>query len=319
MIDQKKFIVSHAPFWHIGASITERSYQTMIAALPAVFAGIYYFGVPALGVVSWSIAFSILWELAFNYAAKRPITVGDGNAALMGLLLGMLLPASAPWWLVIIGTAVAIIIGKQIYGGIGANPFHPVLVSMAMLMLSWRTFLNFDYALIHFDFDYVSRFPLSAVKSFGAAAAEPYGIMDLMLGRQIGGIGTTFGLGLIAGGLYLIYRRIVRWEIPFSFIAGVLLTALLFQMAAPQRFAGPLFHLFTGYTLIGAFFLATEDSSSPNNTIPMFLYGACGGFLTVLIRNIGAFPDGVVFAILIINLLNPLLDKICPKALGKVA
>ena len=138
------------------------------------------------------------------------------------------------------------------------------------------------------------------------------------MGRQVGGIGATFGLGLIVGGLYLIYKGYIRWEIPLSFVAGVFLTSLIFNLADAGRFAGPAFHIFTGYTLIGAFFLATEDSSSPVNFIPMLLYGFGAGVLTVLIRSIGRFPDGVVFAILIMNLVNPLLDKIRPKAIGKV-
>ncbi len=318
MVDHKKFIVSHAPFWHSGSNISERSYHTMIAAVPAVIAGIYYFGMSALGVVSFSVAFAILWELGFNAVAKRPHTIGDGNAALIGLLLGMMLPASSPWWLVIIGTFIAIVIGKQIYGGIGANPFHPVMVAMAILLLSWKDSLNFDAALVNYQFDFVALYPLGAVKHFGASAASSFTVSDLILGKQIGGIGATFGLGLIAGGLYLIYRGFIRWEITLSFIAGLFITAMIFNMANPARFAGPMFHLFSGYTLIGAFFLATEDSSSPINDIPMVLYGAGGGILTMLIRNIGAYPDGVVFAILIINLLNPLLDKIRPRAIGKV-
>jgi electron transport complex protein RnfD len=138
------------------------------------------------------------------------------------------------------------------------------------------------------------------------------------MGQQSGGIGATFGLGLIIGGIYLIIRGFIRWEISVSFLAGVVITALFFNISDPARYAGPVFHLLTGYTLIGAFFLATEDSSSPVNFIPMLIYGAGAGIMTVLIRNIGAYIDGVVFAILLMNLVNPLLDKIRPKALGKV-
>jgi len=124
-------------------------------------------------------------------------------------------------------------------------------------------------------------------------------------------------LGLILGGLYLIAKRIIRWEISLSFLAGVFLTALAFYIADPSRFAGPIFHLLCGYTLIGAFFLATEDSSSPVHFIPMLIYGAGGGMLTVLIRNLGNYVDGVVLAILVMNVVNPILDKIRPKAIGK--
>lgn len=318
MNSQKKFIVSHAPFWHNGSNITERSYHIMLAGLPAVLMGLYYYGMPAFAVVALSISTAILWELAINYVTKRTITIGDGNAAMIGLLFAMLLPATMPWWAVITGTFVAVVIGKQIFGGIGSNAFNPVVLSMAILAISWQDFFDFDTALVNYDLDFIMVYPLAAMKNFGVQAVDGFTAGDLLLGRQVGGIGSTFGLGLIIGGIYLIIRGFIRWEITVSFLAGIVVTALIFNFADPLRFAGPMLHLFTGYTLIGAFFLATEDSSSPVNMIPMFIYGAAGGILTVMIRNIGAFADGVVYAILVINLVNPLLDKIRPKAIGKV-
>jgi len=265
MNSKKTLIVSHAPFWHDGSGIPERSYHTMIAALPAACVGIAYYGAPALGVISLAMASAILWELLLNYASKQPITVGNGNAALIGLLIAMVLPASAPWWLVLIGTFLAIVIGMQIFGGIGANPFNPVALAIAILMVSYKSHLDFDAALVNFSLDFL------------------------------------------------------RWEISIAFIVGVFISAMLFNMSDPVRYAPPAFHLLTGYTLLGAFFLATESSSSPVNFIPMLIYGALGGVMTVLIRNIGAYVDGVIFAILLINLINPLVDKIRPKAIGKVA
>ena len=160
-------------------------------------------------------------------------------------------------------------------------------------------------------------YPLGALKHFGPGVLDNYSLMDLLMGKQAGGIGATFGLGLIIGGIYLMLRGHIRWEISISFLAGIFITALIFKLADPEQYAGPLFHLLTGYTLIGAFFLAPEDSSSPVNFIPMLLYGAMTGILIVLIRNIGFFIDGTVFAILMMNIANPLLDKIRPKAVGK--
>ncbi|MBC8247713.1 MAG: RnfABCDGE type electron transport complex subunit D, partial [Deltaproteobacteria bacterium] len=157
-----------------------------------------------------------------------------------------------------------------------------------------------------------------ALKNFGLSAINAFRAGDLLLGQQLGGLGTTFGLGLILGGIYLILKGFIRGEIPCAFLAGLFVSAFLFQLADSTRYAGPVFHLLTGYTLVGAFFLATEDSSSPVNRIPMLIYGALGGVLTILMRNIGAYADGVVFAILIINVANPLLDKIRPRAVGKV-
>jgi len=318
MLEQKKLIVSHAPFWHNGSRITNRSYHTMLAALPAVLAGIYYYGIPVFGVVCLSVATAMLWELAINRVAKQPVTIGDGNAALIGLLIAMLFPATMPWWAVITGTFIAVVIGKQIFGGIGSNAFNPVALAVAIMMISWQDLFNFDGMLLNYDFDFAAVYPLAAAKHFGSASLETLGLNDLLMGRQIGGIGATFGLGLILGGIYLILKGIIRWEISLTFLVGVYITALLFNQIDPVRFVGPGVHILSGYTLLGAFFLATDDSSSPVNTIPMLIYGVAGGIMTVLIRNIGAYIDGVILAILVINLVNPLLDKIRPQALGKV-
>jgi electron transport complex protein RnfD len=319
MLNQKKFIVSHAPFWHNGSGITERSYHTMLAALPALLMGFYQYGMPAVGVISLSVSAAMLWELAFNKAAKLPVTVGDGNAAVVGLVLAMLLPATAPWWIVIMGTFLAVVVGKNIFGGIGSNPFNPVAVAVAMMMLSWGGCFDFNQSLVNYELNFPSMvYPLTAVKNFGVSAADAFTVSDLIWGKQIGGIGAGFGLGLIVGGIYLMLRGFIRWEISLSFIAGIILTALLFNTSDPSRYGSPMLHLFSGYTLVAVFFLAPEDSSSPVNFIPMLLYGLTAGVMTVLIRNIGAYADGVIFAILVANLLNPLLDKIRPKTLGHI-
>ena len=319
MNNQKQFIVSHAPFLHIGSGVPERNYNTIVAAAPAVFMGLAYFGVPALGVLCLAVSSAIGWELLFNYVAKRPVSVGDGHAALTGLLFGMLLPATAPFWLVVTGTFFAIVIAKQIFGGIGANPFNPAVLAVAILTISWKTYFDIDAQLLNFNFDFNPFYPPVALKAFGPSAIAKISLADLLLGRQVGGIGATCGIALILGGIYLIARGFMRWEIPVAYIAGILVTAAIFRIANPAAYAGPFFHLLTGYTLIGAFFLATDDSSSPVNTVPMLIYGGMGGLMTILIRNIGAYPDGTMYAILVINLINPLIDKIRPKAIGKAA
>lgn len=317
MLNQKLLIGSHAPFWHDQSGISTKNYHIMLAAIPAVLFGIYQYGISALGVMALSISCAMLWELLMNYLMKRPITILDGNAAVIGLLFGMLIPASSPWWMVLVGTFVAVVIGKIIFGGIGCNPFHPTLVAVAILMLSWQSLFDFDEALANYELGFTMIYPLGAVKAFGTSVLEYYPLTGLLMGQQSGGIGTTFGLGLIIGGIYLILRGFIRWEISISFLAGIFATALLFNAADPERYAGPMFHILTGYTLLAAFFLLTEDSSSPVNVIPMLLYGFMVGILTILIRNIGFFVDGVVFAVLMLNIANPLLDKVRPKALGK--
>ena len=318
MNNQKKLIVSHAPFWHDGSSIFERNATIFLAALPAVLLGMSHYGVPALAVVCLSVSSAIFWEFAWCRLTRQRETVGDGHAALIGLLFSMLLPATLPWWAVLTGTLVAVVVGKLIFGGVGASPFNPAVLSVAILMISWKGLFDFDAALLNYDLGFSMVYPLAALKSFGAGSVDHLRPLDLLMGRQSGAIGATFGLGIIAGGLFLLARGFIRWEIPGSFLASVFIMALLFNIADPTRYAGPFFHLFTGYTLIGAFFLATDDASSPVNTVPMLIYGACAGIMTVLIRNIGAWADGVLLAILVANLLNPLLDKIRPKAIGKV-
>ena len=289
----------------------------MAATLPALVMGIVQYGLPALGVIAFSVSCAMFWELLMNKAMKRPSSIDNGDAALIGLLFAMMLPATTPWWAVLVGTFVAVVVGKQIFGGIGCNPLNPVLVAMAILMLSWKGLLDFNEALVSYDLGFNMFYPLTAVKHFGTRALSDYSIAGLFLGQQPGGIGSAFGLGLIIGGAYLILRGFIRWEISISFLVGIIIAALLFNLADPDKYSGPMLHLFSGYTLLGAFFLATEDSSSPVNLVPMLIYGAGAGVLTILIRNLGVFVDGVVFSILIMNIANPLLDKIRPKAMGR--
>jgi H+/Na+-translocating ferredoxin:NAD+ oxidoreductase subunit D len=317
MLNQKLLVGSQAPYWHGGSSVREKSCHKILAALPAVLMGIYQFGVPALRVLALSISCAILWELIFNRVMKRPVTVGDGDAAVIGLVFGMLLPATAPWWVVVLGTAVALTVGKWIYGGLGCNPLNPALVAIATLIISYKGLMDLDQAYVNYDFSFPAADPLKAVKAFGAAAAAPYRLAGFLMGQQVGGVGSIFGLGLMAGGLYLILRGFIRWEVSLSYMVGVLVTAYVFNLVHPEKYAGPWFHLLAGTTLLGAFFLITEDSSSPVNLIPILIYGAGAGVMTILIRNIGGFTDGVVFAILLFNIANPLLDKIRPRALGR--
>ncbi len=311
-----KLIVSHAPFWHDTDSLFKMNLNILLATLPAVIAGIMIFGAPALGVLALALSSAMAWEMIANLISRKPLSLGNLNAAVIGLLFGMMLPAVTPWWVVVVGTFVAVVIGKMIFGGIGANPFNPALLGMAILGLSWPAFLDFDTALVNYEFPFTELAPLAAVK-FKMLAASDFPIMDLVMGREVGGIGATFGLGIIIGGIYLILRGYIRWEICLSFIVGILLTAGLFYLKDCETYAGPLFHLFSGYTLLGAFFLATETSSSPVNKIPMLIYGFLGGFMIILMRNICIYADGTVLAILLINLVNPILDNIRPKALGK--
>ncbi len=313
-----KLTVSNAPFWHDGDNIFKMNLNILIALIPAAVFGMIQFGAPAVGVIALSISSAMAWEFSLNVISKDTIRIKDLDSAVIGLLFGMMLPATSPWWLVITGTFVAVVIGKIIFGGLGANPFNPALTGMAFLMLSWNQFFDFDTAYVTYSFDFTALAPLAFLKFQGVAGfSDMFTLNDLLMGRQIGAIGCTFGLGIILGGIYLLIRGYTRWEITISFIAGIIFTAYCFKIANPDLYAGPMIHLLSGYTLLGAFFLATENSSSPANRIPMLLYGFFAGVMIILMRNIGAYADGTVLAILLFNLVNPVFDTIRPKALGK--
>lgn len=315
----KKFIVSHSPFVHIGSSISKRSYNIMAAAFLAILPSLFIYGGPAVGAVALSVSSAIFWELLMNVVSKSEYTIGDGNAALIGIIFSMLLPATVPWWVVITGTGIAVVIGKTIFGGIGGNPFNPVLIGYSLLMVSWGDYLDINSSLLNYNFEYTMVSAIDALKYVGIESVDKFTYTNLLLGKHAGGIGSTCGLALILGGIYLIARGIIRWEITVSFLVGIIITSLIFNLADSSKFAGPMFHLLTGFTLVGAFFLATEDSSSPVNMIPMLIYGLGCGVMIILIRNIGKYPDGVVLSIILMNIVSPLIDKIRPKSRGKGA
>ncbi len=312
-----KLIVSHAPFWHSGDSLFKQNLNFIIALLPAAIFGILKFGAPALGVLTLAASSAMLWEVVMAVISKRKVAIADMESAVIGLLFGMMVPATMPWWVVITGTFVAVVLGKFVFGGTGGNPFHPTLVGIAILTMSWPAFLDFDTAYVSYQFNFTALAPLAALKSQGPSALSLFSNFDLLMGNEVGGIGSTFGLGIIIGGIYLILKGYTRWEVVVSFIVGILITSTLFYLLHPDKYAPPLFHLFSGYTLLGAFFLVVENSSSPVYRIPMFVYGFLGGLMIILVRNIGIYPDGTVLSILLINLVNPLIDVIKPKALGK--
>jgi Na+-translocating ferredoxin:NAD+ oxidoreductase subunit D len=318
MQGKKTLVVAHAPFWHDGKTVSKKYRHIMLAALPAVLMGISQYGAPALGVLTFAVGCAMFWELLMNLLMGKRIALSDGSAALTGLLFGMLLPATAPWWLIVLGTFMAIVVGKQIFGGLGLNPLNLPALALAMLLISFNSVFDFNEALVRYDLGFAMTYPLADVKFFGTQAIEKFAPGALLMGKQAGAVGSTFGLGLMIGGIYLMVRGFIRWEISMSFLAGVFITAWLFHLSDSAKYAGPLFHILVGYTLIGAFFLLPEDSSSPVNLAPMLVFGVLAGVMTVLIRNLGAYVDGIPFSILLLNLANPLLDKIRPKAIGKV-
>jgi electron transport complex protein RnfD len=318
MISKPALTVSYKPHRHIGSSVAGIHYNIIAALLPAAILGITLYGMHAARVITLSVSSAMIWEILIQKLFKKPVTVHDGSAALTGLLFALILPASVPFWLIIVGTLMCMLVGKHVFGGLGSNPLNAVLVGWAILRISWGDLININFGMVSYDLAFSIKYPLSVLKKEGAAAIANISNADLLLGRQAGGIGTGAGLLLLLGGLYLILRGIISWKIPLAMLTGIILCAGLFRLTDQAQYASPLFHVLTGNALIGAFFLATDYSSSPSNTWGMIVFGLACGILTVLFRVWSVYPDGVAFAILIMNIATPFLDKIRGKSRGVV-
>lgn len=315
-----KRIVSTPPHWHSGASEMKINRDFLIGLLPALIHSLYFFGMHAARVISLCIAIAVLSEIGLRKLFKRRIDPFNGSAVYLGLLFSLLLPPTVPYWIVIIGVFLAVFIGREIYGGAGCNPFNPVLVGLAILELSWPAHLNVNIGSVNYNLGFDYQSPLTALKSAGADYVSKFSLVELSFGEQVGGIGSVAILFLFIGGVYLLFRKVIRWEIPLFFAAGVLLSAGLFRVIDPQNYAGPLFHLLTGNVVIGMFFLSTDYSSSPFSNPGKIIFGLGCGILTVLFRIMSVHEDGVLFAILIMNLFTPMLDKLAgkPKELSRL-
>lgn len=307
------FSMSVAPFWHCGRTIRGNSIHTA-AALSIVFVmALWHWGISVLGVAGLSALVSMLTEEFWNKVMGRHSTLNDGTAFVSGLLLACLLPANAPFWLVIIGAFCAITFGKMAFGGYGANPVSTVCVGWAMIFISFPIYMDANAMLLQTDF----IDPLVRLKYFGPDfMTNSVSVTDLLLGKQIGGLGAAQILGIILGGIYLIAKGVIRMEIVVFFVIGVLLLGGILNIYNPELYVNPFYHLLTGSTLFCTFFLATEPSSAPDRAIGMRLYGLLGGMLVVVIRTYGIYTDGAPFAVMLINLLSPYFAMIQPKPFG---
>ncbi len=304
--------VSVPPHAHCGRTIKGYMSETLIALLPAAIMAIVAFGMGAMRVVALSCAVAVLTEAICNKLTKREQTLDDFSGLHTGLLFAFLLPASAPWWLVTMGAASSIIIGKMIFGGLGANPLSSPLIGWATCRISWGDAMDTNTTMLMSELPA----PLQQLKYFGLDSVETIDSISLLLGKQLGGLGEVQIAALLAGGVFLLIRRHIRWEIPVAFIVGVAVTAWIYQLIDPTAYASPLFHLLTGGTIFGALFLATDPASTPVGPIPTILFGLMAGIMVIVIRVYGIYPDGVPFAILLANLFTPLLDRIRPKPFG---
>ena len=305
--------VSVPPHRHCGTTVRDRMLTILVAMLPAAVMAGMTFGMNAVRVIALSMAAAALAEMACDYFMDRESDVHDCHAFTVGLAFAFLLPATAPWWLAAFGSAASIVLGKMIFGPLGGSPFCAPLIGWAICRISWPAFMDIDASMLGTDLTY----PLAQLKNFGLDAVQILDTRQLFLGKQLGGLGAVQIAGVLLGGMLLVMRKHVSSIIPVGVIAGVAVSASVFHWVDPSIYASPAFHLLTGSTLFGAFFLATDGPSSPNRQIPMLLFGILTGVLIVIIRTWGAYPDGVPFAILLANLFTPVLERIRPKPFGR--
>jgi electron transport complex protein RnfD len=325
----KLLIVSPSPHIHGSDSVKRNMYGVIIALLPALLAALWYFGLGALIVTVTSIAACMLFEyLIQRFMMKTKTTLSDGSAMVTGLLLAFNLPSNLPIWIIIIGAAVAIGIGKMTFGGLGNNPFNPALVGRVFLLISFPTQMT--------SWPIPSRFPMAYIDA--ATGASPLALLkegiksgvpmteimgklpaytDMFFGYMGGSAGEIAGIALIIGFVFLLLRKIITWHIPVAVVGTIAVFTLILNIANPDMYAGPAFHILTGGVLLGAIFMATDYATSPMSKTGMIIYGIGIGAITVLIRVFGSYPEGVSFAILIMNGFTPLINRyVKPKKYG---
>ena len=294
---EKMLHLSVSPHTHCGRTTSSIMLDVIIALLPATIAGVIIFGLEALLVVAVCVAASVGFEYLFNLIAKKEQTIGDYSAIVTGLLLGLNLPATTPIWQCVIGALFAIVVVKCLFGGLGYNVVNPAITARVLMLVSFAS-----VAAPAFPVDVKA----GATPLVDLANGKSVDLVDLLLGNHGGAIGETCAVALLLGFIYLLVREVISWEIPVSFIGSVFVFSLLMEGDAEKALALTL----SGGLLLGAIFMATDYVTSPTTPAGKLVFGLGCGLLTFLIRYFGSYPEGVSFAILIMNLLVPYIDKL---------
>lgn len=319
---ENKLYVSPSPHIHGGDSISKNMYGVLIALIPAFLVSLYFFGLGALVVTTTSVAACVLFEyLIQKFLMKKEPTLCDGSAILTGVLLAFNLPSNLPLWIIVIGALAAIGIGKMSFGGLGNNIFNPALVGRVFLLISFPAQMT-TWPVV----DFSEAFPLTYTDAQTGATVlslVAQGITDLpgheymFIGCTSGSLGEVSAGALMLGFIYMLWKKIITWQIPVSILATVLVFTGIMHLADPTRYVDPLIHLMSGGLLLGSIFMATDYVTSPMSKNGMLVYGAGIGILTTVIRVFGSYPEGVSFAILIMNAFTPLINSyIKPKHFG---
>ena len=298
------FVVSGTPHVRSKESIQSIMRDVIIALVPATAAGIYYFGISALILIIAAIASSVIFEALCQKIMKKPVTVSDLSAVVTGLLLAMNLPAAAPVWVAIVGSAFAIIFGKQLFGGLGQNFINPALAGRAFLLASYPTEMTTWSVPNGLEVADAATYatPLAQLKAGHLDAS----LGELMLGQCGGTPGETCAIALIIGGVYLLYKHVISWKIPVIYIATV---AILFGVIGRHGMRMPLQEIMAGGVMLGGIFMATDYASSPVTPKGQIIFAVGAGLITYLIRTFGGYPEGVSYSILIMNCCVPLIER----------
>lgn len=305
----KILIGSSSPHIRSNETTQKIMLDVIIALMPAALGGIYFFRFNALKIILISVVSAVLAEYLVQKFRKQKVTISDLSAVVTGLLLAFNLPSTAPWWIPVIGSVFAIAIVKQAFGGLGHNFMNPALAARAMLVASWPVIMTGSWVSPGVD-AVATATPLAIIKGNLELTST---LKDLFVGNVAGCIGETSALLLIIGGLYLLYRKVIQWRIPVVYIASVAMVMLV----AGKGFDGMLIQLCAGGLMLGAFFMATDYSSSPVSPKGQIIYAIGCGVITSIIRLYGGYPEGVSYSILLMNVVAPLIDKYTrPKVFG---
>ena len=312
----ERLIVSPSPHLHTKTSTKSLMRDVVIAMMPAVIVSVLFYGWSALAVLGVSVASCVLLEyLITKYLLKKPCTICDFSAVVTGVLLALNVPSTTPWWVVFIGAIFAIGVAKMTFGGLGQNLFNPAIAGRVFLLISFPTYMT-DWTrpqgFIGGGLDALSgATPLGLAKEGGVAAIEGLDYMDMLFCNIGGSVGELSAIAILIGFVYLLVRRVIRPYITLSILATVAVFSGIFWAINPEQFTDPVFNLLTGGLLLGSVFMATDYVTSPMSNLGGVIFGVGIGVITMLIRYFGAYPEGVSFAILIMNCFVPLINKVC--------
>lgn len=314
----ERLVISPSPHWRSEKTVSGLMLDVVVALMPAVVASVVYFGTRAFAIIVASVASAVLSEVLYEKAVKREVTIRDYSAVITGVLLAMNMPPRVPLWIPVIGSAFAIVVAKQLFGGLGYNFVNPALAGRAFVMAAWPLHMTRDWLKPGFfgGIDAAAQATPLAVLKGSAQGALP-GIWDMLIGNRAGCLGETSVVAILLGGLYLIWREVIDWRIPLGYIGTVFVLTWVWGKPGALFQGNAVYHILSGGLFLGAFFMATDYVTSPVTSRGRLIMGIGCGIITVLIRLWGGYPEGVSYSILLMNLLTPLIDRyVVPRHYG---